>query len=400
MRFDMIANFSPGETIPWTRALEMIIEQCKMGEQAGVTTAWFTEHHFAHNGYMNAPPNPIQMGTHVAAHCPNLRVGTAPIVLPDWHPLRVAEDVAMLDNMTMGRVDFGVAKGINERATIQFNADADRRDNGKVMRLFHESLDIILKAWTHEAFTHKGEFYQFPVPGWKETNSFFKPLDARYHAEDGAYKAMYVHPRPYTGNPQYAHPPVWLMSNSLPAFEQAGDKGWGVISMSSGPKHTLSCWEPYRQARSKREGREVALGEGVGVCIAFYVGETMAEAVATIRPSINAYYEFLGGTRPAGEWTKHGYLDIGEAMSEEDEAMDWFDFLNKRGIIVVGDADYVADQLALKQASFNLDHVMLMQQYTGVAYTKILASWERLFAQVMPRFGTQPRAQQGDQKHA
>jgi|GEM_PF-4549590 len=79
MRFDMIANFSPGETIPWTRALEMIIEQCKMGEQAGVTTAWFTEHHFAHNGYMNAPPNPIQMGTHVAAHCPNLRVGTAPI---------------------------------------------------------------------------------------------------------------------------------------------------------------------------------------------------------------------------------------------------------------------------------------------------------------------------------
>lgn len=400
MRFDLIANFSPGETIPWTRALEMIREQCKMGEQAGFTTAWFTEHHFAHNGFMNAPPNPIQMCTHIAAHCPNLRVGTAPIVLPDWHPLRVAEDVAMLDNMTLGRVDFGVAKGINERSTIQFNSNADRRDSAKVTRLFRESLDIILKAWTNETLTHKGEFYEFPVPGWKETNSFFDPLDERYHGTDGEYKAMYVHPRPYSPSSQPRHPPVWLMSNSPPAFKQAGENGWGVISMSSGPKHTKSCWEPYRQALSEREGRDVALGEGVGVCLAFYVGETMEEAVETIRTSINAYYEFLGGTRPAGEWSKRGYLDVGEDMSAEDEAMDWFDFLNKRGIIVVGDAKYVTERFAEKQQTFGLDHLMLMQQYTGVPYAKIVASWQRLFDHVVPKFGTQSIAQKRELTHA
>lgn len=389
MRFDLIANFSPGETIPWTRTLEMILEQCRLAEQVGFTTAWFTEHHFAHNGYMNAPPNPIQMCTHVAAHCPRLRVGTSPIVLPDWHPLRVAEDVAMLDNMTLGRVDFGVAKGINERSTIQFNRDADRRDNGKVMRLFQESLEIILKAWTNEAFTHKGEFYQFPVPGWKETNRFFQPLDPRYHDADGEYKAMYVHPRPY----QPGHPPVWLMSNAPPTFKLAGEKGWGVISMSSAPKRTLACWEPYREALSIREGRPVQLGEGVGVCTAFYVGETMQEAIDTIRPCINAYYEFLGGARPAGEWSKQGYLDVGEEMTPEDEAMDWFDFLNKRGIIVVGDAAFVAEKFAEKQETTGLDHLMLMQQYTGVPYEKILASWNRLFEQVVPKFGTQSIAQ-------
>ncbi|MGI9514247.1 MAG: LLM class flavin-dependent oxidoreductase [Anderseniella sp.] len=396
MRFDLIANFSPGETIPWTRTLEMIREQCSLAEQAGFTTAWFTEHHFAHNGYMNAPPNPIQMCTHVAAHCPKLRVGTAPIVLPDWHPLRVAEDVAMLDNMTLGRVDFGVAKGINERSTIQFNRDADRRDNGRVMRLYQECLEIILKAWTNEAFTHKGEFYQFPVPGWKETNRFFEPLDARYHSDDGEYKAMYVHPRPY----QSAHPPVWLMSNAPPTFKLAGEKGWGVISMSSAPKRTLACWEPYREALSKREGRKVKLGEGVGVCTAFYVGETMAEAVSTIRPCINAYYEFLGGSRPAGEWTKHGYLDVGEEMTPTDDAMDWFDFLNKRGIIVVGDAAYVAEKFAEKQEATGLDHLMLMQQYTGVPYEKILASWNRLFEHVVPKFGTRSIAQKRELANA
>jgi alkanesulfonate monooxygenase SsuD/methylene tetrahydromethanopterin reductase-like flavin-dependent oxidoreductase (luciferase family) len=253
MRFDLIANFNPGITIPWPRVLEMLREQCSLAEQAGFTTAWFTEHHFAHNGYMNAPPNPIQMCTHIAAHCQKLRVGTCPVVLPDWHPLRVAEDIAMLDNMSLGRVDFGVAKGINERATIQFNKDADRRDNAKVMRLFQESLDVILKAWTNESFTHQGEFYQFPVPGWKETNRFFDPLDANYHDADGEYKAMYVHPRPY----QAEHPPVWLMSNAPPTFALAGERDWGVISMSSAPKRTLACWEPYRDAVATRENRVV-----------------------------------------------------------------------------------------------------------------------------------------------
>ena len=389
MRFDLIANFSPGETKPWPRVLEMINEQCSLAEQAGFTTAWFTEHHFAHNGYMNAPPNPIQMATHVAAHCKNLRVGTAPIVLPDWHPIRVAEDVAMLDNMTLGRVDFGVAKGINERSTIQFNTNADRRNNDQVMRLYQENLEIILKAWTNEVFTHKGEFWEFPVPGWQEKNRFFEPLDPKYHDENGEYKAMYIHPRPYTDK----HPPVWLMSNAPPTFKLAGEKGWGVISMSAGPKATLACWETYRDSLAKSLNREVELGEGVGVCTSFYVGETMQEAIDTIRPAINAYYEFLGGSRPAGEWTKRGYLDIGEEMTPEDDAMDWFDFLNKRGIIVVGDAKYVADRFSEKQVSIGLDHLMLMQQYTGVSYEKILASWKRLFENVVPRFGTQSIAQ-------
>ena len=396
MRFDIIANFSPGETKPWPQVLEMIKEQCTLAEQAGFTTAWFTEHHFAHNGYMNAPPNPIQMATHIAAHCEKLRVGTAPIVLPDWHPIRVAEDVAMLDNMTLGRVDFGVAKGINERSTIQFNPDADRRNNDKVMRLYQENLEIILKAWNNEVFTHKGEFWEFPVPGWQEKNRVMDPLDTKCHDDNGEYKAMYFHPQTYTDK----HPPVWLMSNAPPTFKLAGEKGWGVISMSAGPKATLSCWETYRDALAKSSNREVELGEGVGVCTSFYVGETMQEAIDTIRPAINAYYEFLGGSRPAGEWTKRGYLDIGEEMTPEDDKMDWFDFLNKRGIIVVGDADYVADRFAEKQETIGLDHLMLMQQYTGVPYEKILASWKRLFESVVPRFGTQSIAQKREDINA
>ncbi|MGI9492370.1 MAG: LLM class flavin-dependent oxidoreductase, partial [Geminicoccaceae bacterium] len=129
MRFDIIPFFNPGETIPWERTLAMFREQAALAEDAGFTTCWFTEHHFAHNGYLNAPPNPILICADIAARTKHLRVGTSPVVLPDLHPLRVAEDVAMLDNLSGGRVDFGVGKGINERATIQFDRNADRRDN-------------------------------------------------------------------------------------------------------------------------------------------------------------------------------------------------------------------------------------------------------------------------------
>ena len=80
--------------------------------------------------------------------------------------------------------------------------------------------------------------------------------------------------------------------------------------------------------------------------------------------------------------------------------MDWFDFLNKRGIIIVGDAEFVADRLAEKQATTGLDHVMLMQQYTGVPYSKIMASWDRLFEHVVPKFGTQSMAQKRNIDHA
>ena len=159
MRFDFVPFFNPGENIPWNRVVKMMREQTNLAEQADFTTVWLTEHHFAHNGYLNAPPNPIMMSLDLASHSKKIRVGQAPIVLPDWHPLRVAEDIALLDNMTKGRVDFGVAKGINERVTLQFNKEADRRDNEKSYRLFMESLEVILKAWTQDPFSHKGEFY-------------------------------------------------------------------------------------------------------------------------------------------------------------------------------------------------------------------------------------------------
>ena len=382
MRFDFIPFFNPGETIPWTQTVAMMREQTRIGEDAGFQTVWLTEHHFAHNGYLNATPNPVLMCADLAAHCKKIRVGQAPIVLPDWHPLRVAEDVALLDNMTDGRVDFGVAKGINERTTLQFNIDADRRDDKKCYRLFRESLEIVIKAWTEDPFCHKGEFYEFPVPGWHETNRMFLPHDNRYHNDDGEYVGMYIHPRPV----QQPHPPVWLMSNAPFTYEFAGRSGYRVVAMSSPKGNLRACWNAYKEAADKVYGKPLDPGENLGMCVVIYVADTMERAAEVIRPAINKYYELLSGTRPSGEWMKKAYLNKDEELSAEDANKDWFDFLMERKIIWVGTADYVAERIEEFREEVNVNHIMLLQQFPGIDYSKILKSMDRFSGHVLPRF--------------
>ena len=382
MRFDFVPFFNPGENIPWNRTASMMRQQTQLAEDAGFTTVWLTEHHFAHNGYLNATPNPVLMCTDLAAHSKKIRVGQAPIVLPDWHPLRVAEDVALLDNLTEGRVDFGAAKGINERSTIQFNINADRRDDKKCYSLFRECLDIVIKAWTEDPFSYKGEYYTFPVPGWRETNRMFLPHDKRYHAEDGEYIGMYIHPRPY----QQPHPPVWLMSNAPFTYDFAGKSGYNLIAMSSPKGNIRACWEAYHKAAAEAGNSNLKPGENLGMCVVIYVADTMEEAAATIRPSINKYYELLSGTRPSGEWMKKAYLNKGEELSAADAESDWFDFLMSRNIIWVGTADYVAEKMQDFCDDVDVNHIMLLQQFPGVPFEKIIASMDKFSEHVMPQF--------------
>ena len=383
MRFDFTPFFNPGENIPWNRVVRMLREQAQLAEQAGFTTAWFTEHHFAHNGFMNAPPNPVLMGADVAAHCKTIRVGQAPVVLPDWHPLRVAEDVALLDNMTEGRVDFGAGRGLNERTTIQFNVDADRRDHAKCEALFRECLDIVIKAWTEDPFSYQGEFYQFPVPGWQETNRAFLPLDSRYHAPDGEYVGMYIHPRPY----QKPHPPVWLMSNTPRTYAVAGAQGMKVIGMSSAPGRLRSCWTAYREAASNTQGRDMELGEDVAVCVMIYVAETMEQAARDVRQAANTFFEVSNGRQwendPAAKRT---FLEAGEELSAEDRDADWYDFLSAHDVIWIGSADHVTDKIERFREEIGLSHIMLLEPFPGLPYEKILKSMTLFGERVVPRF--------------
>ena len=133
-----------GSNLPWDRICAMFRDQTRIAEDSGFATVWCTEHHFAHNGYLNAPPNPTLMCAHLGAPFERIRLVQAPVVVPDWHRLRVDEDIAPLDNMTGGRVDFGGGRGNNELTRVPYNIHADKRNTEeRSMALYLEALTVV-----------------------------------------------------------------------------------------------------------------------------------------------------------------------------------------------------------------------------------------------------------------
>ncbi|WP_287818180.1 LLM class flavin-dependent oxidoreductase [Idiomarina sp.] len=109
MRFDTTPNLHYGDmdyVQNWDRMIPEFREQIILSESAGFTTYWLPEHHFgAIDGWNNSTPNPVLMCMDLAAHTKTIRVGTGGVAVPDWNPLRLAEDIAVLDIASGGRID-------------------------------------------------------------------------------------------------------------------------------------------------------------------------------------------------------------------------------------------------------------------------------------------------------
>ena len=148
MRFDSSIFWHTKKVIPWHIQVDEYREYGRALEALGFTTAWVAEHHLWHDGFFSTATNPIMTGLDIALHTKTLKVGQSPTSICDWHPIRVAEDIATLDHMTLGRVEFGIGRGFNSRWGAQLNPEADRRNNEKNYALFTESLDISIKGWT------------------------------------------------------------------------------------------------------------------------------------------------------------------------------------------------------------------------------------------------------------
>src|SRR6185436_12995598 len=111
-------------------------------EELGYDSVWLAEHHFSNYGYI---PNPLMMATHLAGETSKIRLGTAVLVLPFWNPLRVAEDIALTDQLTGGRLEVGVARGYQPFEYRRFGLSAD-----DARERTDETLHILLEALTKE----------------------------------------------------------------------------------------------------------------------------------------------------------------------------------------------------------------------------------------------------------
>ena len=124
------------------------LEDARLGHSLGLSTGWIIEHHFTD---YYPTPNPLMMLSHVAAACPGLGLGTSVMVLPWYHPLRFAEDIAMLQTMATGDLHIGIGRG-----TAKLEYDAFQVDMTEARERFEESWAIVRTALEGQSFKYSG----------------------------------------------------------------------------------------------------------------------------------------------------------------------------------------------------------------------------------------------------
>ena len=132
-------------------------------DELGYYALWTAEHHFQREGY-ECLPNLVQLGLWLATQTKRLKFGCAFNVLPMWHPIRLAEDYAMADIVTDGRVIMGVGRGYHTREVETFGAPLIDADKNR--EYFEEQLQLCWPASTRSTFAFKGKYFRLPAARW------------------------------------------------------------------------------------------------------------------------------------------------------------------------------------------------------------------------------------------
>lgn len=234
-------------------------------ERLGYHSFWTAEHHFQREGY-ECIPNVLLLNVYLASQTERLKLGCGFNITPMWHPLRLAEDFAMADILTHGRVIFGVGRGYHTREVESFGAPM--RDAEANRELFEEQVEIMLKAFNQESFCHRGTYYTLPP-------------EVPYRGY--ALKEITLVPRPLHRPVEIWQPVVSGSPSGIDFMVRHGIKG--VISPTSGP-HLDQRVHLYRDTAAKY-GQNLQLGEHLALSFRLHLAQTMERAVREAR----AYFE-------------------------------------------------------------------------------------------------------------
>lgn len=333
-------------------------------DTAGYDTLWLAEHHFQREGY-ECIPNLLLLATHLAAHTERLRFGCGFNVLPTWHPLRLAEDYAMADILTKGRVRLGVGRGYHTREVNVFadlGAD-DARD------LFEEQVEIVMKALHERSFSHRGRFYQLPPDG----------LDYRgYQVTD-----LTLVPKPQHSTECW-QPIVSASDRGIDFMLDHGIKGFvGGGAASGGASRDLAeRW----QAKLAARGRDTELGTDLIFGFSVYLADSVAEATDAGRPILEEYQKMFAPLGFAGPVTDDQLARLADPDRASTAGFDTMEEAVAAGSWLVGPAERIIESLGeLQEAYPGLEEVMVAQP-VGAPPPVVIEQLQRFAEEVMPTF--------------
>jgi alkanesulfonate monooxygenase SsuD/methylene tetrahydromethanopterin reductase-like flavin-dependent oxidoreductase (luciferase family) len=345
-------------------------EQARMCDEAGFATLWIAEHHFGPEGMGNSA-NPILLASDLGARTKRVRMGMCAVILPWWHPLRAAEDLAILDHLLAGRLDVSVGRGVWPREGPNFHPNADPRNSDALMTLYRESLAIVRKAWTEEFFSHEGPNYVFPAPATSWNHPMY-PADPRWRDGERVTKLAIV-PKPY----QKPHPPLYQVCSSPQSVEYAAKNGIDIQLWQPPPKSVRAYMQNYAEIRGKAEGRAIDPKQHVGVLRQIYVAPTMEEAQRDGRESASFVFLYNNPFRGLAMFMNPGETpEPGMKMG--------YDFLVERGNVIVGPPDYVAERLNELREIGGVEILLADMALPYLSQRQILASMELFATKVAP----------------
>jgi alkanesulfonate monooxygenase SsuD/methylene tetrahydromethanopterin reductase-like flavin-dependent oxidoreductase (luciferase family) len=191
VKVGVLQFFSWSRRIPLTTVYERAFSRIDIMDRTGYDCVWLAEHHFS---TYSVCPSINVMATHVAARTQNVRVGMAVSLAAFYHPLRLAEEIALVDVLSGGRVNWGAGRGFDRREFEAFGVPPEESSDR-----FRECVEIVLAAWRSERVSYEGRYWR--------------------------YDGIEVLPKPL----QSPHPPVWLAATSPDSIRRAAEKGFDIL---------------------------------------------------------------------------------------------------------------------------------------------------------------------------
>jgi alkanesulfonate monooxygenase SsuD/methylene tetrahydromethanopterin reductase-like flavin-dependent oxidoreductase (luciferase family) len=339
-------------------AFEEAMRQAEYAEQLGLDSVWLAERHFASpnrqldalgTGIPSVASAPLIWATAIAARTTRLRVGTGVSVLPLCHPIRLAEEVATLDQISKGRLEFGVGRSSFATA-YQGYAIPYEESRGR----FGEVLDILLQAWTQDQVSYSGQYFTF--------------------------ENVCVLPKPY----QKPHPPIRIAATTKETFPQVGRMGYPIViglrgfDITEAAGHLQAYRTAWHQA-GRVESPEVFLR------IPIYVANTATQALSEPRESTMRSYRRMAGTfgRSAGTAGTTA-VEERQERSERLAHVTYEELLTGR--VAYGTSAMVAEKLAHLRKTLGVAGVIMEPNVGGYNPPERVLNSLRLFAQeVVPQ---------------
>jgi alkanesulfonate monooxygenase SsuD/methylene tetrahydromethanopterin reductase-like flavin-dependent oxidoreductase (luciferase family) len=325
-----------------------ILEQAEFAEQLGYHAVWFGEHHYS--GYSFGAPPVIAMAA--AARTKRIKLGTGVSLIPLNHPVRLAEEYAMLDVLSQGRLEYGIGRGFLNYSYQVFGVNPDESHER-----YREGTELIIKAWTSDGpFSFDGKF-------WKLSDySFF--------------------PQPL----QKPFPPIFASGAVTPeSFEWAGQTGLhlGTAFFVPTPEMVKANIDIYRNAL-REKGYDPAAHEVAGV-YQMYCGDSWQEARDHGGVHALQYYKFFDALDRRSRHTAQAYERYKRGVAAGITKYS-YEELDAMRVLLIGDPETLIERVRWTQDFYGATYLILEVAQGGEPHKYVMRSLERFAKYVMPAF--------------